>query len=173
MSELLSKLLAQVSAERLRDLTMELVKVPSPTGDGAAVTAYYAQQVEQQIGLPVEIIGTRPDGPSTVTRWPGTSDGPSLTLDGHLDTIHAAHAAPVVRDGRIYGRGSGDMKSGVAALMEAVRILKSSGVELPGDLVLFTHTLHEAPGGPHGGSARDHRTRRCVHQRRHRGRVGL
>ena len=72
---------------------------------------------------------------------------PEGTLDGHLDTIHAGHVPPYVEGGRIYGRGAGDMKSGVAAMVEATRVLMESGVRLEGNLILATHTLHEAPIG--------------------------
>jgi acetylornithine deacetylase len=54
--------------------------------------------------------------------------GPSLMFCGHTDTVGVdgmdAPFAPVVRDGRLYGRGSQDMKSGVAAMVDAARLLR-------------------------------------------------
>ena len=145
MDPILERLTSAVSAERLRDLTLALVDIPSPTGDSVKVSEYYAETVKA-LGLPVEIVREYPDSPSTVARF-GDGSGRTLTLDGHLDTIHAQHPAPRLDGGRIYGRGAGDMKSGVAAMVEATRVLIESGVELAGDLVLFTHSLHEAPVG--------------------------
>jgi len=146
MGELIRRLIAQVQPDRLRERTMELVSIPSPTGESVAVTECYADMV-RSIGLDIEIMHTFARSPSTVARLIGDADGPTLTLDGHLDTIHAEHVPPFVEDGRIYGRGAGDMKSGIAAMLEAAQILLENQVPLKGTLILATHTLHEAPVG--------------------------
>ena len=147
MQTLLPQLLQRVDRDRLRDQTMAMVQIPSKTGDGVAISEYHAEQV-RALGLPVEIIADGyPESPSTVARWGQAEGGKTLTLDGHLDTIHADHVPPYIDGGRIYGRGSGDMKAGVAAMVEATRVLIESGIELGGNLILFTHTLHEAPVG--------------------------
>lgn len=146
MRELLQQLWNRISPERLRDLTLELTRIPSPTGDSLAVTRYYAEQVSA-IGLPVEVVLDYPQSPSTIARYGSHAAGRTLTLDGHLDTIHAPHVAPYLEGGRIYGRGAGDMKSGVAVMIEAARVLVESSVPLAGNLILVTHSLHEAPVG--------------------------
>lgn len=143
---LLTDLLARVDPDRLRALTLDLVRIPSPTGDAEAVTAHYAEVV-RALGLEIEVLHEFPGGPSTVTHVPGARQGRALTLDGHLDTIHAPHEAPYVAGDRIVGRGAGDMKSGIAAMVEAARVLVESGVRLGGRLTLATHSLHEAPVG--------------------------
>lgn len=146
MSSLVEQLCERVSAERLRDLTLALVRIPSPTGDSVEVSEFYAETV-RGLGVPVQIVVDFPHSPSTIARCDGSSEGPTLTLDGHLDTIHAPHPEPYVDEGRIYGRGAGDMKSGIAAMVEATRVLIDSGVRLKGNLILATHSLHEAPIG--------------------------
>lgn len=146
MSSLVEQLGERVSAERLRDLTLALVRIPSPTGDSVEVSEFYAETV-RGLGLAVEMILEYPRSPSTIARYGGAAEGQTLTLDGHLDTIHSPHPEPYVDDGRIYGRGAGDMKSGIAAMVEATRILIESGVRLKGNLILATHSLHEAPVG--------------------------
>lgn len=146
MSALLDKLFTSIDPDRLRDLTLDLVRIPSPTGDAEAVTEFYAAQL-RGLGLDVEVLHDYPHSPSTVTRLGQRKGQPTLTLDGHLDTIHMPHAAPYVDGDRIYGRGAGDMKSGIAAMVEVVRVLLENQVELVGNLVLATHSLHEAPVG--------------------------
>jgi len=144
--ELERELTNRVNADRLRDLTLALVRIPSPTGDSVEATELYADTV-QRLGLAVDVLYDFPQSPSTIARWGNKRDGPTLTLDGHLDTIHAPHAEPHATRDRIFGRGAGDMKSGIAAMVEATRVLVESGIELDGNLVLATHSLHEAPVG--------------------------
>ena len=146
MTELVHDLWSRISPERLRDLTLELVRIPSPTADSAAVTRHYAEQIGA-IGLPVEFVLDFAHSPSTIARLGSHVGGRTLTLDGHLDTIHASHVPPYLENGRIFGRGAGDMKSGVAVMVEVARVLVEAQAPLAGNLVLATHSLHEAPVG--------------------------
>jgi succinyl-diaminopimelate desuccinylase len=79
----------------------------------------------------------------------GGQDRPSLMLCGHMDVVPAGGAAwdadpfaAELRDGKIYGRGASDMKSGLAAMAVALANLKQEGISLPGD-VLFAATAGE------------------------------
>jgi len=63
----------------------------------------------------------------------GSGEGPALVLCGHIDTVGTegmtiAPFDPHLEDGRIYGRGSYDMKCGVAALLSAGAALQQTGV---------------------------------------------
>lgn len=80
--------------------------------------------------------------------------GRSLVLNGHVDVVPATPyrqwerdpwTARIVGD-RMYGRGAGDMKSGVAAMVYAVRALQKAGVELKGDVILQTVLEEECTG---------------------------
>ena len=141
-------LLGRVDACRLQQLTLALTRIRSYTGDTREVAEAYARHLEE-IGLEVEVIREYPNAPSVVSRLRGSGGGPTLELNGHLDTVPVDHPAPYVQDGRIFGRGSADMKGGLAAMAEAARIILESGVRLKGDLLLVAHGLHEAPDG-HG-----------------------
>ena len=141
-------LLGRVNAERLQQATLDLVRIRSYTGDTREVAAAYARHLEQ-IGLEVEVLRDFPNAPCVVARLRGAGGGPTLEFNGHLDTVPVDHPAPHVADGRIFGRGSADMKGGLAAMAEAARVLAESGRRLKGDLLLVAHGLHEAPDG-HG-----------------------
>ncbi|TIP32261.1 MAG: M20/M25/M40 family metallo-hydrolase, partial [Mesorhizobium sp.] len=73
----------------------------------------------------------------------GTGGGRSIMLTGHIDVVPpgaAGHWAtdpfqPVLKDGFLHGRGTVDMKGGVACMLMAVEILKGLGVSLSGDIV--------------------------------------
>jgi acetylornithine deacetylase/succinyl-diaminopimelate desuccinylase-like protein len=148
-----NELVGRVDAERLQQVTLDLVRIRSYTGDTREVAAFYARHLEQ-IGLAVEIIRDHPNAPSVVARLRGSGGGPTLEFNGHLDTVPVDHPAPQVADGRIFGRGSADMKGGLAAMAEAARVFAESGIRLKGDLLLVAHGLHEAPDG-HGEDLSD------------------
>jgi acetylornithine deacetylase/succinyl-diaminopimelate desuccinylase-like protein len=136
-----------VDADRLRDLTLELVEIESPTGDTADVARRYAE-VLRAIGLDVEVLDERfPATPVVVGRLRGGRPGPTIVLNGHLDTVPIPHGTARIEDGRVFGRGSADMKGPIVAATEAVRVIAESGREFPGALVLVAIGLHEAPGG--------------------------
>lgn len=146
MNETSQDLVQRIDSERLRDLTLDLVKIPSPTGDEAAAAEYYAR-VLRDTGLEVEIDDEYPNSPNVIARLRGARPGRTLQFDGHVDTVHTPHDPPCYADGRIYGRGACDMKSGLAAIAEVARVVKESGVRLRGDVLLTAHGLHEAPWG--------------------------
>ncbi|RAW43849.1 acetylornithine deacetylase, partial [Halorubrum sp. 48-1-W] len=85
---------------------------------------------------------------------PGSGDGRSLTFSGHVDVVSPEPIADwnydpwdtTVEDGRIYGRGTYDMKGGVVAMTMAYQALAELGIELEGDLTLQT-TIEEEAGG--------------------------
>jgi acetylornithine deacetylase len=129
--------------------TYRFVSVPSPTGQEAEFARTYASVLEK-IGLQVELDEEWPDSPTVIGRWPaGRTSGPVLQFDGHLDAIVVPHAPPTLdlQAGVVRGRGSADMKGGLAAIAHAVRALLLAEVPLAGGLLVTAHGLHEAPGG--------------------------
>jgi acetylornithine deacetylase/succinyl-diaminopimelate desuccinylase-like protein len=139
-------LIPRVDRARLAELAYDLVAIPSPTGDGAAVAARYAEALID-IGLDVVVDDHFAAGPNVIGRWRGRDDGPTVSFVGHLDTIPAAHSPARLSAHAVHGRGADDMKGAMAAVVEAVRCLRAAGVEPAGDVVVAAHTLHEAPVG--------------------------
>ncbi len=131
------------SVERLlRDLvaidSVNPTLVPGAAGE-EAVARRLVQELEA-LGLRVEVQEVAPGRPNVVGTLAGRSPGASLMLCGHIDTVGVAGMAapfdPVVRDGRLHGRGAQDMKSGVAAMIDAVRVVAGSGGLTAGQVVV-------------------------------------
>ncbi|MCD6058043.1 MAG: acetylornithine deacetylase [Thermomicrobiales bacterium] len=80
--------------------------------------------------------------PNLVATLPGSGGGQSLLLLGHVDVVSAGEGwtvdpfAAARHSGVIYGRGTADMKAGLAAAVAALEILQAAGVRLRGDVIL-------------------------------------
>ena len=92
-------------------------------------------------------------------RLPGTGRGKSLLLNGHIDTVPPGKASwsaspwsGELREGRLYGLGSFDMKAGLAAQTAVLAAVQSAGIRLGGDL-LFESVVDEEWGGGGGSLA--------------------
>ncbi len=159
----------------LVELTRELVAFPSenrpPRGDEEPcqrhVTAYLrGLGLEPDLFAPDEVPGATDHPawwpgrdyagrPCVAARVPGTGGGRSLLWSGHVDVVPAlgkgvyGHWSGDLEDGRLYGRGSWDMKGGVAAALHALRCLRECGPPLRGDLLLET-VVDEEFGGANG-----------------------
>jgi acetylornithine deacetylase len=112
--------------------------VPGAAGEEAIARTLAAAM--QAIGLTVTTQIAAPGRPNVVGELTGRAPGRSLMFCGHIDTVGvagmAAPFAPEERHGRIYGRGSQDMKSGVAAMIDAARVVVESGGLGAGRLVI-------------------------------------
>ncbi|GAA0212058.1 M20 family metallopeptidase [Halobaculum roseum] len=124
------------STDGLRALTRELVSIPSHEDATAAGDA-----VESWLRAETDAAVERDDHGNVFART-GDPDAPTVALVGHHDVVPPAESQTTVgddgeeryvldeRDGRLYGRGSADMKGAVAAAMCAVRDADPDEVEL-------------------------------------------
>jgi acetylornithine deacetylase/succinyl-diaminopimelate desuccinylase family protein len=105
--------------------------VPGAAGEAAIADAIASHL--RRIGLDVEMQEAAPGRPHVIGVLEGRRKGRSLMLCGHVDTVGVdgmqAPFDPVERGGRIYGRGSQDMKGGVAAMIDAARVLAEEGFD--------------------------------------------
>jgi len=94
------------------------------------------------------------DRPNVIGIWRGTGGGRSLKLNGHVDVVPTGPAQTWSVDpfggefinGRVYGRGSADMKGGVVANILTAQALKTAGIRLKGDLIVEIVVDEEAGG---------------------------
>jgi succinyl-diaminopimelate desuccinylase len=150
LSDLQQHALANLDDCTLVQLTQELVRMRSinPPGDEAAVATYVAERFERA-GMFTDTVPHEEAGrASVVGGLRGSGERPALLFSGHLDTVPAGDnwqhdiLAAEVSDGKIWGLGTTDMKSGVAAMVIAMEAIRRTGVSLRGDL-LFAGTAGE------------------------------
>jgi len=136
----------QIDRTYLEHTLAELVRINSVNpkfSDGTTDEAAIAEHLDgvlTALGMEVTRYDAGPRRTSVVGRLRGRGGGRSLMLYGHIDTVGIeGMKAPLsarIRDGRLYGRGSYDMKGGVAACIAAVKALVDEGASLAGDVVI-------------------------------------
>lgn len=94
------------------------------------------------------------DRPNLIARWKGTGGGKSLLFSGHMDIVppyplpwnlHEPYET-ALQANRLYGRGSADMKAGLIAALFAMRLMKESGFQPKGDILLESVVDEEYAG---------------------------
>ena len=168
------------SRDELVELASDLIRFDTtardagdPARDEAALQAHLAGRL-RAAGAEVEVWEPRPEDvrgrqvpfeldfagrPQLLARFAGGGGGRSLLLNGHIDVVSGEPKArwttdpntPVVRYGKLYGRGACDMKGGVASMVLAAETLSGLGIRLAGDLLVNTITDEESSGA--GGIA--------------------
>jgi acetylornithine deacetylase len=159
-----------IDSQRLVDDLRALVRIASITGSEERVAAWAADTL-REVGMRVEVIRADPAAIRADPAWPGeemprtslpvvigragATDARRIILSAHLDVVPPGDPATwtvdpwgaEIRDGRLYGRGACDMK-GVAAILGAVRALRSSGHldHLDGELMVVLVPSEEDGG---------------------------
>jgi acetylornithine deacetylase len=104
--------------------------VPGAAGEGQIASAIAAHM--RRIGLDVHVQEVALGRPNVIGVLEGRAQGRSLMFCGHVDTVGVegmdAPFTPEIRSGRLYGRGSQDMKGGVAAMIDAARQAAERGL---------------------------------------------
>lgn len=165
-------------ADAIIEWTKKFIRFPSenrpPHGNEAAAQKWLANECRKQrwtvdLFSPLAVRGIRKhpswlagrnypeERRNLVARWRGTGRGRSLLLSGHADVAPSELEQwrvcqpyrPLIKNGRLYGRGSADMKGGLAAMFWAMRILQELGFT-PGGDILFESVVDEEFAGGNG-----------------------
>jgi len=160
------------ACDGLRDATLDslyrLVRCPSTLGNEASALDEMARQYAA-LGLTPRRIPTLPNGDAifspplipyegrdnvVAVHQPRVARGRSLVLQGHVDVVPEGAAdmwasppyAPEIRGGRIYGRGAGDMKGGIAAYLMAFAALRQAGLQPAAEVQMHAVIEEECTG---------------------------
>jgi putative selenium metabolism hydrolase len=124
-------------AEAMATFLQDLVRIPSLSTHEGAVAVRLAEEMHR-----VGFAEVWTDRIGNVIGRIGNGQGPKLLLDGHMDVVDVGDLARwplppyggAIQDGVLYGRGTCDMKGGLAAMVYGAKALLDAGVNLAGDL---------------------------------------
>lgn len=144
---------------RVAALCGELIRIPSanPPGDTGPIADRIAALLSARPEITVRRVVAQAPAVNLIAKLAFARGGRRLIMNGHLDTFPIGDRsgwsvdplAGTVRDGRIYGRGAGDMKAGLAVAVSAMLLLADCRADLAGELVL-TLVGDEETGGRWG-----------------------
>lgn len=169
--------LEQKVCNRILALENELIEVLSklvsintavPPGENYDECANFLATYLEKLAAHVEMVQVPPESlphhsltgkplsrPNVIAEITGSENGPVLHFNGHYDVVPAGGDwtfdpyGPEVKGGRLYGRGSADMKSGITAALVAAKALKLENVNLAGT-ISFSFVPDEETDGPAG-----------------------
>lgn len=143
--------------EELFTLLADLIAFPtvSPPARNTLSAQQYVEKQLQSSGFETERWEVYPGDPNVtaIRRGSDRENYRSLLLNGHVDVAEVGDSREwegdpfklTMKQGRAYGRGTADMKGGLAALLFVVRLISEAGIELRGDL-LFQSVIGEEAG---------------------------
>ncbi|VEF46630.1 acetylornithine deacetylase [Bacillus freudenreichii] len=174
-SAILHKVFEKIDASWEQEINFlkKICQFPSTLGNEGTVQDYIADFLESEVGLSVTKIIPDPEKLSSQPgfskpEWSyedrsvvigeykaaGEKKGKSVILQGHIDVVspepvsfwkHDPWGAEIV-DNKMYGRGAADMKSGVAAMIFALKAVRNAGIDLASDVLIQTVTEEECTG---------------------------
>ncbi len=152
----------EAAADEITAFAAELVRIPTvnPPGEEYRAAAELIADHLRRAGMEVEFfqVSQQPEDlprPNVVGMLEGDSPGPCVHFNGHFDVVPPGEGWTVdpfggkVANGRLYGRGSADMKAGLAAALFAVESIRRAGVQRIGRLEV-SGTVDEESGGQAG-----------------------
>jgi acetylornithine deacetylase/succinyl-diaminopimelate desuccinylase family protein len=151
LDDLLACLSRYFNADTVLDLARRLIRVPSHTPSGEEEAATVLERFLGQAGLATQCQRVEEVGVNVIASLPGESEETALLLNGHLDTVppSASMSHPpfdaVIDDRLLWGRGSCDMKGGLAAMAGALAMIRAANLPLKRS-ILFAAVASEEQG---------------------------
>jgi acetylornithine deacetylase/succinyl-diaminopimelate desuccinylase family protein len=141
MNEFKNRIVELVNEEEVLGIVKDLVRIPSHWAQQKREKpiAEYLLKLFQDEGIDAYLQEVYKGRPNVVAILHGTGNGKSLMFNGHIDTVPPFGMSDpfsgIIKDGKLYGRGAADMKSGVGTMAYALILIKRAGIKLKGDLV--------------------------------------
>ncbi|MCD4761027.1 M20/M25/M40 family metallo-hydrolase, partial [bacterium] len=149
----LDNIFNMINKEELLSEAENLIRIPShlyTPGKEKEISKFIAGRFRNE-NFNVDLQEVEHSRYNVIVKMSGNRKGKSLALNGHLDIVPPGEDMvtpynPTIKNGRLYGRGSADMKGAVGAMMYTLILLKKCRVILRGS-VYFTGVIGEETGG--------------------------
>jgi succinyl-diaminopimelate desuccinylase len=138
--------LTPAEQDQLLALLQQLIRIPTEDPPGHEIeAASYVHDLLNASGVPAELNEFEPGRANVIGRIAGTGEKAGLVFSAHFDTMPVGAGAEAwlhapfggeIADGRVYGRGAGDMKGGMAAMLTVAQRIARDQIPLKGDLIL-------------------------------------
>lgn len=137
-------LLDHIREDEVVGLCQEMVRfnTVNPPGNEKELAEFVADLL-QDFGLRIELISHTNTRASVIAQLKGSGELPPLMYNGHLDVVPIGEQrwrydpfSAKLAEGKIWGRGTADMKGGNAAILSAIKALVFSGKSLRGDIIV-------------------------------------
>lgn len=154
----LERLKKEIDKEELIEIARDLIRIPSenPPGDETEV-ANVVKNWLKKFGFKIKEYKSKEKRVNVIGTIEGNKSGKTLIWNGHMDVVpagdlnswkHDPYEAKVVGK-RIYGRGSADMKGGIASMIEGIATLQRAEIDINGTFI-FQAVADEETGGKYG-----------------------
>lgn len=134
-------------------LTQRLVQIPTenPTGSEQECSKFVESWLKQLKNVSVTAQVVEEGRVNVIAKYPGSSDLPPHVIIAHMDTVPVEGSWSVdpfggeIIDGKLYGRGACDMKSGLACALMTIKHISNENLQLKRDLYVIASIDEEGP----------------------------
>ena len=152
--DLNSDIKSKIKEEEITNLAQELIKIPSDETAGEKEVCEYLESFLKSLGMKVRLQEVLPNRPNIIAEVIGDELGKSIMFNGHVDTVPVGDIkkwsmdpySAIIKDNKLFGRGSTDMKGAIASMIIAMKFIMNN-VEKFNGKIIFTGVMAEETTG--------------------------
>ena len=152
--DLNSDIKSKIKEEEITNLAQELIKIPSDETAGEKEVCEYLESYLKSLGMKVLLQEVLPNRPNIIAEVIGDEVGKSIMFNGHVDTVPVGDIkkwsmdpySAIIKDNKLFGRGSTDMKGAIASMIIAMKFIMNN-VEKFNGKIIFTGVMAEETTG--------------------------
>ena len=149
-----SDIKSKIKEEEITNLAQELIKIPSDETAGEKEVCEYLESYLKSLGMKVRLQEVLPNRPNIIAEVIGDEVGKSIMFNGHVDTVPIGDIkkwsmdpySAIIKDNKLFGRGSTDMKGAIASMIIAMKFIMNN-VEKFNGKIIFTGVMAEETTG--------------------------
>lgn len=149
-----SDIKSKIKEEEITNLAQELIKIPSDETAGEKEVCEYLESFLKSLGMKVRLQEVLPNRPNIIAEVIGDGVGKSIMFNGHVDTVPIGDInkwsmdpySAIIKDNKLFGRGSTDMKGSIASMIIAMKFIMNNVKKFNGKII-FTGVMAEETTG--------------------------